>query len=78
MDLNPKPEPTRRVSKRGGMIVMSVLLIIVTLIIYGVFYPGLINFDTAINHLLGSAGESPITQRVTQHVFILSVAYSWQ
>jgi len=38
----------------------------------------LLNFDTAINHLLGSAGESPITQRVTQHVFTLSVAYSWQ
>jgi outer membrane scaffolding protein for murein synthesis (MipA/OmpV family) len=38
----------------------------------------LLNFDTAINHLLGSAGESPITQRVTQHVFVLSIAYSWQ
>ncbi len=38
----------------------------------------LLNFDTAVNHLLGSAGESPITQRVTQHVFVLSVAYSWQ
>jgi len=38
----------------------------------------LLNFDAAINHLLGSAGESPITQRVTQHVFVLSVAYSWQ
>jgi len=38
----------------------------------------LVNFDTAINHLLGSAGESPITQKVTQHVFVLSVAYAWQ
>jgi outer membrane scaffolding protein for murein synthesis (MipA/OmpV family) len=38
----------------------------------------LLNFDTAINHLLGSASASPITQRVTQHVFVLSVAYSWQ
>jgi outer membrane scaffolding protein for murein synthesis (MipA/OmpV family) len=38
----------------------------------------LLNFDAAINHLLGSAGESPITQKVTQHVFVLSVAYSWQ
>lgn len=38
----------------------------------------LLNFDTAINHLLGSAAASPITQRVTQHVFVLSAAYSWQ
>ena len=37
----------------------------------------LLNFDTAITHLLGSAGESPITQRVTQHVFTLSAAYAW-
>ncbi len=37
-----------------------------------------LNFDTAINHLLGSAAESPITQRRTQHVFVLSAAYSWQ
>lgn len=37
----------------------------------------LINFDTAINHLLGSAARSPITQRDTQHVFILSAAYAW-
>ncbi len=35
MDLNPKPEPTRHGSKRGGMIVMGVLLAIVTLIVYG-------------------------------------------
>jgi len=40
MDLNPKPEPTRRVSKRGGMIVMGVLLVIVTLIVYGIFTRG--------------------------------------
>jgi outer membrane scaffolding protein for murein synthesis (MipA/OmpV family) len=38
----------------------------------------LINMDTAINHLLGSASESPITQRRTQKVIALSVAYSWQ
>jgi outer membrane scaffolding protein for murein synthesis (MipA/OmpV family) len=37
----------------------------------------LLNFDAAVNHLLGSAGESPITQRVTQHVFVLSIAYAW-
>src|SRR5579863_897570 len=40
MDLKPKPEPTRRVSKRGGMIVMGVLLVIVTLIVYGIFTRG--------------------------------------
>jgi outer membrane scaffolding protein for murein synthesis (MipA/OmpV family) len=38
----------------------------------------LFNFDTAINHLLGSAAESPITQRRTEHVFVASVAYAWQ
>jgi outer membrane scaffolding protein for murein synthesis (MipA/OmpV family) len=38
----------------------------------------LVNLDTAINHLLGSASESPITQRRTQKVLALSVAYSWQ
>lgn len=37
----------------------------------------LLNFDTAINRLLGYAVDSPITQRRTQHVFVLSVAYSW-
>jgi outer membrane scaffolding protein for murein synthesis (MipA/OmpV family) len=37
----------------------------------------LINLDTAINHLYGSAAQSPITQKTTQHVFALSVAYSW-
>ena len=38
----------------------------------------LLNFDTAINRLLGSAVDSPITQRRTQHVFIVSLAYAWQ
>jgi outer membrane scaffolding protein for murein synthesis (MipA/OmpV family) len=38
----------------------------------------LLNLDAAINHLLGSAAESPITQRRTQHVFVLSVAYAWE
>jgi outer membrane scaffolding protein for murein synthesis (MipA/OmpV family) len=38
----------------------------------------LLNFDAAINRLLGSAAESPITQRKSQHVFVLSAAYSWQ
>jgi outer membrane scaffolding protein for murein synthesis (MipA/OmpV family) len=37
----------------------------------------LINFDTAINRLLGSAANSPITQRKTQHVYTISVAYNW-
>ena len=40
MDLNPKPEPTPRISKRGGIIVMGVLLVIVTLIVYGIFTRG--------------------------------------
>jgi outer membrane scaffolding protein for murein synthesis (MipA/OmpV family) len=38
----------------------------------------LINVDSAANHLLGSASESPITQRRTQKVLALSVAYAWQ
>jgi outer membrane scaffolding protein for murein synthesis (MipA/OmpV family) len=38
----------------------------------------LVNLDTAVNHLLGSASESPITQRRTQKVLALSVAYSWE
>ena len=38
----------------------------------------LVNVDTAINHLLGSASESPITQRRTQKVLALSAAYRWQ
>jgi outer membrane scaffolding protein for murein synthesis (MipA/OmpV family) len=37
----------------------------------------LINLDTAVNRLLGSAAYSPITQKTTQHVVALSVAYSW-
>lgn len=37
----------------------------------------LVNLDTAINHLLGSAAYSPITQKTTQHVVALSIAYSW-
>jgi outer membrane scaffolding protein for murein synthesis (MipA/OmpV family) len=36
-----------------------------------------INADTAVNRLLGSASESPITQRRVQHVLALSLAYSW-
>ncbi|HEX4150741.1 MAG TPA: MipA/OmpV family protein [Steroidobacteraceae bacterium] len=37
----------------------------------------LLNLDTAVNHLLGSAAYSPITQRKTQHIYILSVVYHW-
>jgi outer membrane scaffolding protein for murein synthesis (MipA/OmpV family) len=37
----------------------------------------LINLDTAVNHLLGSARESPITQRTVQRVLTLSFGYSW-
>jgi outer membrane scaffolding protein for murein synthesis (MipA/OmpV family) len=37
----------------------------------------LINMDAAVNRLLGSARESPITQKTTQHALGLSVAYSW-
>lgn len=37
----------------------------------------LVDFDTAINHLLGSAAYSPITQKTTQHVVTLSVGYMW-
>ena len=37
----------------------------------------LINLDTAVNHLLGSAAYSPITQKTTQHVVALSLAYTW-
>jgi outer membrane scaffolding protein for murein synthesis (MipA/OmpV family) len=38
----------------------------------------LLDADTAVNRLLGSASESPITQRRTQRVFVISLAYSWQ
>lgn len=37
----------------------------------------LINLDAAVNHLLGSAAYSPITQKTTQHVLVMSIAYSW-
>jgi outer membrane scaffolding protein for murein synthesis (MipA/OmpV family) len=37
----------------------------------------LINMDAAVNRLLGSARESPITQKTTQRALGLSVAYSW-
>jgi outer membrane scaffolding protein for murein synthesis (MipA/OmpV family) len=36
-----------------------------------------VNLDTAVNHLLGSAAYSPITQKTTQHVVALSLAYTW-
>jgi outer membrane scaffolding protein for murein synthesis (MipA/OmpV family) len=37
----------------------------------------LVNLDTAVNRLLGSAAYSPITQKTTQHVLALSLAYTW-
>jgi outer membrane scaffolding protein for murein synthesis (MipA/OmpV family) len=37
----------------------------------------LINADTAVNHLLGSARESPITQRTVQTALSLSFGYAW-
>jgi outer membrane scaffolding protein for murein synthesis (MipA/OmpV family) len=37
----------------------------------------LINMDAAVNQLLGSARESPITQRSVQRVLALSFAYTW-
>ena len=37
----------------------------------------LLNLDLAVNRLLGSASQSPITQENVQHVAALSVAYSW-
>jgi outer membrane scaffolding protein for murein synthesis (MipA/OmpV family) len=37
----------------------------------------LINMDAAVNQLLGSARESPITQRSVQRVIAVSFAYSW-
>jgi outer membrane scaffolding protein for murein synthesis (MipA/OmpV family) len=37
----------------------------------------LINADAAVNRLLGSARESPITQSSRQVVFALSVDYTW-
>ena len=37
----------------------------------------LVNMDTAVDQLLGSARESPITQRTVQRALALSFAYSW-
>jgi outer membrane scaffolding protein for murein synthesis (MipA/OmpV family) len=37
----------------------------------------LINLDGAVNHLLGSARQSPITQRTVQGALTLSFGYSW-
>jgi outer membrane scaffolding protein for murein synthesis (MipA/OmpV family) len=37
----------------------------------------LINVDTAVNRLFGSARDSPITQRTVQPVYALSFAYTW-
>jgi outer membrane scaffolding protein for murein synthesis (MipA/OmpV family) len=37
----------------------------------------LINADLALNHLLGSASNSPITQSSVQRVLALSVEYKW-
>lgn len=37
----------------------------------------LINVDAASNHLLGSATDSPIVQRRTQNVGVLSAIYRW-
>jgi outer membrane scaffolding protein for murein synthesis (MipA/OmpV family) len=36
----------------------------------------LINVDAAVNHLYGSAAQSPITQRTGQRVVAVSIAYS--
>ena len=37
----------------------------------------LVNLDTAVNRLLGSAAYSPITQKTTQHVVAISLGYTW-
>jgi outer membrane scaffolding protein for murein synthesis (MipA/OmpV family) len=37
----------------------------------------IMNLDTAVNRLLGSAEASPITQRTTQRVVSVSAAYKW-
>lgn len=37
----------------------------------------MINLDTAVNRLLGSAAYSPITQKTTQHVVVISLGYTW-
>jgi outer membrane scaffolding protein for murein synthesis (MipA/OmpV family) len=36
-----------------------------------------INVDAAVNRLLGSANDSPITQNRVQHALALSLAYTW-
>jgi outer membrane scaffolding protein for murein synthesis (MipA/OmpV family) len=37
----------------------------------------LINLDLAVSHLLGSATQSPITQKAVQPALSLSIAYDW-
>lgn len=37
----------------------------------------LINADAAVNRLLGSSRDSPITQRATQRALALSINYNW-
>jgi outer membrane scaffolding protein for murein synthesis (MipA/OmpV family) len=37
----------------------------------------LVNADTAVGRLLGSAADSPITQNKAQSIVVLSVAYRW-
>lgn len=37
----------------------------------------LVDVDVAVNHLLGSAGDSPITQSTVQESAALSLAYKW-
>jgi outer membrane scaffolding protein for murein synthesis (MipA/OmpV family) len=37
----------------------------------------LLNLDAAVSKLKGSADESPVTERGTERVIVLSVAYNW-
>jgi outer membrane scaffolding protein for murein synthesis (MipA/OmpV family) len=37
----------------------------------------MINMDAALNKLLGSERDSPITQRTTQHAVAVSFNYTW-
>jgi len=37
----------------------------------------LLNLDAAVDRLLGSARDSPITQRTGQRTMALSIEYSW-
>jgi outer membrane scaffolding protein for murein synthesis (MipA/OmpV family) len=37
----------------------------------------LLNLDAAVSKLKGSADESPVTERSTERVIVLSVAYNW-